>query len=118
MVRSRRFENCFAAFLLTIKKLIIAHFNSILITQTGDISLIGNLQSQPSLPSAEDNRGRPRKRRDFFGTIKRRLGKSKGRSKSAGPGENDIGRDDSLNRSISADRHRNDESKFLIAFKR
>ncbi|XP_031356297.1 uncharacterized protein LOC116180453 isoform X2 [Photinus pyralis] len=51
-----------------------------------------------------DFRGRPRKRRDFFGTIKRRLNKSKGRSKSAGPGENDIGRDDSLNRSISADR--------------
>ncbi|KAK5640133.1 hypothetical protein RI129_010944 [Pyrocoelia pectoralis] len=51
-----------------------------------------------------DFRGRPRKRRDFFGTIKRRLNKSKARSKSAGPGDNDIGRDDSLNRSISADR--------------
>ncbi|KAF5296175.1 hypothetical protein FQA39_LY12629 [Lamprigera yunnana] len=51
-----------------------------------------------------DFRGRPRKRRDFFGTIKRRLNKSKGRSKSAGPGDNDVGRDDSLNRSISADR--------------
>lgn len=62
------------------------------------------------MPSAEDNRGRPRKRRDFFGTIKRRLGKSKGRSRSAGPGENDFARDDSLNRSISADRHRNDDS--------
>ncbi|CAH1976772.1 unnamed protein product [Acanthoscelides obtectus] len=54
-------------------------------------------------------RGRPRKRRDFFGTIKRRLGKSKNRSKSAGP-ENDVGRDDSMNRSVSADRSRNDES--------
>lgn len=54
-------------------------------------------------------RGRPRKRRDFFGTIKRRLGKSLNRSKSAGP-ENDHGRDDSLNRSVSADRGRNDEN--------
>lgn len=76
--------------------------------------MIGNLQLQPSLPSADDNRGRSRKRRDFFGTIKRRLGKSKGRSRSAGPGENDIGRDDSLNRSISADRHKNDDSTFFI----
>ncbi|KAF5297382.1 hypothetical protein FQR65_LT01313 [Abscondita terminalis] len=57
-------------------------------------------------------RGRPRKRRDFFGTIKRRLNKSKGRSKSAGPGDNDIGRDDSLNRSISADR-RMDGSEYF-----
>lgn len=73
--------------------------------------MIGNLQLPPPLPSAEDNRGRSRKRRDFFGTIKRRLGKSKGRSRSAGPGDNDSGRDDSLNRSISADRHRNDDSR-------
>lgn len=58
-----------------------------------------------------DFRGRPRKRRDFFGTIKRRLNKSKARSKSAGPGENNIGRDESLNRSISADRNRTDDGK-------
>lgn len=67
----------------------------------------GALQSQ--IP-ADDFRGRPRKRRDFFGTIKRRLGKSKTRSKSAGP-ENDNGRDDSMNRSISADRARGDDSE-------
>ncbi|XP_045464562.1 uncharacterized protein LOC123673876 isoform X2 [Harmonia axyridis] len=58
-------------------------------------------------PPPQEFRGRAKKRRDFFGTIKRRLGKSKNRSKSAGP-ENDVGRDDSLNRSISADRSRND----------
>ncbi|XP_076264236.1 uncharacterized protein LOC143198732 isoform X4 [Rhynchophorus ferrugineus] len=71
----------------------------------GDFSATGTLHSQTS--SDFEYRGRPRKRRDFFGTIKRRLGKSKNRSKSAGP-ENDFGRDDSLNRSISADRGRND----------
>ncbi|CAH0547799.1 unnamed protein product [Brassicogethes aeneus] len=72
----------------------------------GDISATGTLQSTQG---DAEFRGRSRKRRDFFGTIKRRLGKSKNRSKSAGP-ENDIGRDDSLNRSISADRGRNDEN--------
>jgi ribosomal protein L37AE/L43A len=72
-------------------------------SKPGDYSVTGTLQSQP--PSDLDYRGRPRKRRDFFGTIKRRLGKS--RSKSVGP-ENDAGREDSLNRSISADRSRND----------
>ncbi|XP_019867323.1 uncharacterized protein LOC109596259 isoform X6 [Aethina tumida] len=75
------------------------------IQRGGDLSNTGTLQSQGDL----EFRGRPRKRRDFFGTIKRRLGKSKNRSKSAGP-ENDIGRDDSLNRSISADRGRHDDS--------
>lgn len=116
MVRNGRFEICFAASTLTSNQFpdnsAPTNVNFALIFQAGDISLIGNLQSQGTLPSAEDNRGRPRKRRDFFGTIKRRLGKSKVRSRSAGPGENDFGRDDSLNRSISADRHRNDDSKF------
>nr|XP_023021757.1 uncharacterized protein LOC111510118 isoform X4 [Leptinotarsa decemlineata] len=77
------------------------------LVKPGDFSTTNTLQSQ-SPPDAEF-RGRPRKRRDFFGTIKRRLGKSKNRSKSVGP-ENDVGRDESLNRSISADRGRNDES--------
>nr|XP_023021758.1 uncharacterized protein LOC111510118 isoform X5 [Leptinotarsa decemlineata] len=77
------------------------------VQRPGDFSTTNTLQSQ-SPPDAEF-RGRPRKRRDFFGTIKRRLGKSKNRSKSVGP-ENDVGRDESLNRSISADRGRNDES--------
>lgn len=71
----------------------------------------------PQAPETNvDFRGRPRKRRDFFGTIKRRLNKSKTRSKSAGPGENDVGRDDSLNRSISADRSRNDDGELYVLF--
>ncbi|RZC05022.1 uncharacterized protein BDFB_008284 [Asbolus verrucosus] len=74
-------------------------------SKPGDYSVTGTLQ--PQAHSDIEYRGRPRKRRDFFGTIKRRLGKS--RSKSVGP-ENDTGRDDSLNRSISADRTRNDDS--------
>ncbi|XP_063911014.1 uncharacterized protein LOC135128100 isoform X5 [Zophobas morio] len=74
------------------------------LVKPGDYSNTGTLQSQA--PSDLDYRGRPRRRRDFFGTIKRKLGKS--RSKSVGP-ENDATRDDSLNRSVSADRTRNDE---------
>lgn len=65
--------------------------------------------TQPTPEPAPEFRGRTRKRRDFFGTIKRRLGKSKNRSKSAGP-DDENGRDDSLNRSISADRSRGEES--------
>ncbi|GLV42604.1 uncharacterized protein CBL_03343 [Carabus blaptoides fortunei] len=52
------------------------------------------------------SRGRARKKRDFFGTIKRRLGRSKTRSRSAGPGDNDFDPDNSLARSVSADRAR------------
>jgi len=55
------------------------------------------------------DRGRSRKkRRDFFGTIKKRLSRSKIRSKSMDPGERDesLNRDASLSRSISADRAR------------
>jgi hypothetical protein len=55
------------------------------------------------------DRGRSRKkRRDFFGTIKKRLNRSKIRSKSMDPGERDdsLNRDASLSRSISADRAR------------
>ena len=49
-------------------------------------------------------RGRTRrKRRDFFGTIKRRLGRSKTRSRSVGP-EGDVNHEDAHSRSISADR--------------
>ncbi|XP_057672018.1 phospholipid transfer protein C2CD2L isoform X1 [Diorhabda carinulata] len=77
-------------------------------SKPGEYSYTGPSPVQNESQSFE-YRGRPRKRRDFFGTIKRRLGKSMNRSKSAGP-ENDIGRDDSLNRSVSADRGRHDES--------
>jgi hypothetical protein len=55
------------------------------------------------------DRGRSRKKkRDFFGTIKKRLSRSKIRSKSMDPGERDdsLNRDTSLSRSISADRAR------------
>lgn len=79
-------------------------------SKPGDFSTTGTLQSNSS---NLEFRGRPRKRRDFFGTIKRRLGKSKNRSKSAGP-ENDIGRDDSLNRSISADRGQHSDDSYRL----
>ncbi|XP_025830079.1 uncharacterized protein LOC108736303 isoform X3 [Agrilus planipennis] len=69
----------------------------------------GNL-NQP-LSDNTEIRGRPRRRRDFFSTIKRRLNKSKTRSKSAGPSENDNYRDDSLNRSVSADRKRGSDDR-------
>lgn len=51
-------------------------------------------------------RGRTRrKRRDFFGTIKKRLTRSKTRSRSVGP-EGEINHEDAHSRSISADRAR------------
>ncbi|CAB3363244.1 Hypothetical predicted protein [Cloeon dipterum] len=56
-----------------------------------------------------DERGRTKKKkRDFFGTIKKRLSRSKNRSKSVDPSVRDesLGRDASLNRSVSADRAR------------
>nr|CAH7745454.1 unnamed protein product [Callosobruchus chinensis] len=69
------------------------------IVKPGDFTESTTLQHPQHQSTDLDVRGRPRKRRDFFGTIKRRLGKSKNRSKSAGP-ENDVGRDDSMNRSV------------------
>ncbi|XP_025830080.1 uncharacterized protein LOC108736303 isoform X4 [Agrilus planipennis] len=72
----------------------------------------GNL-NQP-LSDNTEIRGRPRRRRDFFSTIKRRLNKSKTRSKSAGPSENDNYRDDSLNRSVSADRKRGSDDSYRL----
>ncbi|XP_075213106.1 uncharacterized protein LOC142319565 isoform X4 [Lycorma delicatula] len=58
--------------------------------------------------NVNDDRGRSRrKKRDFFGTIKRRLNRSKTRSKSVDPGEyEDSLSAESLSRSISADRAR------------
>ncbi|KAK7794196.1 hypothetical protein R5R35_000484 [Gryllus longicercus] len=71
---------------------------------------VGQDGVQGSPPSGLlDDRGRSRrKKRDFFGTIKRRLGRSKTRSKSMDPAERDesLNRDASLTRSISADRAR------------
>lgn len=59
-------------------------------------------------------RGRTRrKRRDFFGTIKKRLSRSKTRSRSVGP-DGDTNHEDAHSRSISADRARDPGSgKFL-----
>jgi hypothetical protein len=55
----------------------------------------------------DTDRGRSRrKKRDFFGTIKRRLGRSRTRSKSVDPGERVENGEDQLTRSISADRMR------------
>ncbi|XP_039278859.1 uncharacterized protein LOC111044175 [Nilaparvata lugens] len=66
-----------------------------------------NPQQQSPLNETLDERGRSRKKkRDFFGTIKRRLNRSKVRSKSMDPGESDESGLDPLNRSISADRAR------------
>ncbi|XP_072399091.1 uncharacterized protein [Diabrotica undecimpunctata] len=79
------------------------------LVKPGDYSFTNTSQLPNESQQNLEFRGRSRKRRDFFGTIKRRLGKSMNRSKSAGP-ENDLGRDDSLNRSVSADRGRHDES--------
>lgn len=65
-------------------------------------------------------RGRTRrKRRDFFGTIKRRLGRSKTRSRSMGS-EDDMNHEDAHSRSISADRAREGsgivDKKFQLQF--
>lgn len=57
-------------------------------------------------PDTFTERGRTRrKRRDFFGTIKKRLSRSKTRSRSVGP-EGEINHEDAHSRSISADRAR------------
>ncbi|XP_054285148.1 uncharacterized protein LOC129001748 isoform X3 [Macrosteles quadrilineatus] len=62
---------------------------------------------QPSEAQAEVERGRSRKKRDFFGTIRKRLSRSKMRSKSMEQGEYDESLESNpLNRSISADRAR------------
>ncbi|XP_014204637.1 uncharacterized protein LOC106636670 isoform X2 [Copidosoma floridanum] len=56
--------------------------------------------------NSDVDRGRTRKkRRDFFGTIKKRLGRSKTRSSSVGP-DGDPNHEDAHSRSISADRAR------------
>lgn len=53
-----------------------------------------------------DDRGRTRKKRDFFGTLKRRLGRSKSRAKSVDRGMIPIDADNPNGqlRSVSADR--------------
>ncbi|XP_044576423.1 uncharacterized protein LOC123259791 isoform X3 [Cotesia glomerata] len=74
-----------------------------------DISATSGIESTPNSSNSDslrEQRGRTRrKRRDFFGTIKRRLNRSRNRSRSAGP-EGDINHEDAHSRSISADRAR------------
>lgn len=54
--------------------------------------------------NVSSDRGRSRrKRRDFFGTIRKRLSRSKTRSRSVGP-DGDPDHEDAHSRSISADR--------------
>ncbi|XP_012264813.2 uncharacterized protein LOC105691113 isoform X3 [Athalia rosae] len=73
---------------------------------TKDNSTASGPESTPNSSNSEGlrERGRTRrKRRDFFGTIKRRLGRSKNRSRSVGP-EGDAPYEEANSRSISADR--------------
>ncbi|GJQ67752.1 hypothetical protein Trydic_g16555 [Trypoxylus dichotomus] len=95
---------------------VVPNGNTDIVKEKPGEMLLSDHMLQTQLPNDTiDYRGRPRKRKDFFGTIKRRLGRSKTRSKSAGPDEaNDITRDDSLNRSISADRGRVDGYKLHV----
>ncbi|XP_026824984.1 uncharacterized protein LOC105285796 isoform X2 [Ooceraea biroi] len=62
-------------------------------------------ESTPNSSNSEERGRARRKRRDFFGTIKKRLSRSKTRSKSVGP-EGEINHEDAHSRSISADRAR------------
>ncbi|XP_012278125.1 uncharacterized protein LOC105698441 isoform X4 [Orussus abietinus] len=82
---------------------------------TKDTSVASGPESTPNSSNSEGlrERGRTRrKRRDFFGTIKKRLGRSKTRSRSVGP-EGDVNHEDAHSRSISADRARDPGSVLL-----
>ncbi|XP_011689259.1 PREDICTED: uncharacterized protein LOC105450868 isoform X2 [Wasmannia auropunctata] len=69
---------------------------------TKDVNAISGPESTPNSSNSEERGRTRRKRRDFFGTIKKRLSRSKTRSKSVGPEE--INHEDAHSRSISADR--------------
>ncbi|XP_057324078.1 uncharacterized protein LOC130666812 isoform X2 [Microplitis mediator] len=80
-----------------------------------DMSATSGLESTPNSSNSDSlrERGRTRrKRRDFFGTIKKRLNRSRNRSRSAGP-EGDTNHEDAHSRSISADRARDPGSALL-----
>ncbi|XP_015112205.1 uncharacterized protein LOC107037902 isoform X3 [Diachasma alloeum] len=80
-----------------------------------DNSATSGPESTPRSSNSEGTRERGRtrrKRRDFFGTIKKRLSRSKTRSRSAGR-EGDINHEDAHSRSISADRARDPGSVSL-----
>ncbi|XP_014484805.1 PREDICTED: uncharacterized protein LOC106749653 isoform X2 [Dinoponera quadriceps] len=79
---------------------------------TKDVSAASGPESTPNSSNSEERGRTRRKRRDFFGTIKKRLSRSKTRSKSVGP-EDDINHEDAHSRSISADRARDPGSVHL-----
>ncbi|XP_018045354.1 PREDICTED: uncharacterized protein LOC108685184 isoform X4 [Atta colombica] len=70
---------------------------------TKDVNAISGPESTPNSSNSEERGRARRKRRDFFGTIKKRLSRSKTRSRSVGP-EGEINHEDAHSRSISADR--------------
>ncbi|KAL0129619.1 hypothetical protein PUN28_001707 [Cardiocondyla obscurior] len=79
---------------------------------TKDVNAISGPESTPNSSNSEERGRTRRKRRDFFGTIKKRLSRSKTRSKSVGP-EGEINHEDAHSRSISADRARDPGSAHL-----
>ncbi|XP_053987071.1 uncharacterized protein LOC128892544 isoform X3 [Hylaeus anthracinus] len=77
-----------------------------------DASMTSGPESTPNSSNSEDRGRTRRKRRDFFGTIRKRLSRSKTRSRSVGP-EGDANHEDAHSRSISADRARDPGSARL-----
>ncbi|KAK2586822.1 hypothetical protein KPH14_011842 [Odynerus spinipes] len=77
-----------------------------------DTSVTSGPESTPNSSNSEERGRTRRKRRDFFGTIKKRLSRSKTRSRSVGP-EGDINHENAHSRSISADRARDPGSAHL-----
>ncbi|XP_076241986.1 uncharacterized protein LOC143183984 isoform X5 [Calliopsis andreniformis] len=77
-----------------------------------DTSITSGPESTPNSSNSEERGRTRRKRRDFFGTIKKRLSRSKARSRSVGP-EGDANHEDAHSRSISADRARDPGSARL-----
>ncbi|XP_011869550.1 PREDICTED: uncharacterized protein LOC105562960 isoform X3 [Vollenhovia emeryi] len=79
---------------------------------TKDVNAVSGPESTPNSSNSEERGRTRRKRRDFFGTIKKRLSRSKTRSKSVGP-EGEFNHEDAHSRSISADRARDPGSAHL-----
>ncbi|KAK9298903.1 hypothetical protein QLX08_007934 [Tetragonisca angustula] len=77
-----------------------------------DASVTSGPESTPNSSNSEERGRTRRKRRDFFGTIKKRLSRSKTRSRSVGP-EGDANHEDQHSRSVSADRARDPGSARL-----
>ncbi|XP_043516901.1 uncharacterized protein LOC122532297 isoform X12 [Frieseomelitta varia] len=77
-----------------------------------DTSVTSGPESTPNSSNSEERGRTRRKRRDFFGTIKKRLSRSKTRSRSVGP-EGDANHEDQHSRSVSADRARDPGSARL-----